>query len=178
MRETTQTPRSIRDEGVLYKDLARRISKVVAQFDGFQKEYYVADYGVRSGMVVCRNDELLLTRQYRLLINRVSREIPGGSVDEGETPEAAAIRECEEETGVRCRDLERLMDFQLGLDIARNPTHIFLCRSFDVPASGIRENCEWVPAARCMDMVFTGEIADCLSIIAIMAYHSRFGSNR
>jgi ADP-ribose pyrophosphatase len=40
---------------------------------------------------------IILIRQYRYAVNRWMWEVPAGSVDEGETPEAAARRECHEE---------------------------------------------------------------------------------
>ena len=43
---------------------------------------------------------IILIRQYRYAINRWLWELPAGSVDEGEEPEAAAIRECHEEIGL------------------------------------------------------------------------------
>lgn len=42
---------------------------------------------------------VILIRQYRYAINRWLWELPAGSVDEGEEPEAAAKRECHEEIG-------------------------------------------------------------------------------
>ena len=43
--------------------------------------------------------EIILVRQYRHAIHRFLWELPAGSVDEGEEPEAAAVRECHEEIG-------------------------------------------------------------------------------
>ena len=43
--------------------------------------------------------QVILIRQYRYAINRWMWECPAGSVDEGETPEQAARRECHEEIG-------------------------------------------------------------------------------
>jgi ADP-ribose pyrophosphatase len=42
---------------------------------------------------------IVLIRQYRYAVNRWLWELPAGSVDEGEQPEAAAYRECSEEIG-------------------------------------------------------------------------------
>src|SRR6185369_5475065 len=42
---------------------------------------------------------VILIRQYRYAVNRYLWELPAGSVDEGEEPEAAAVRECHEEIG-------------------------------------------------------------------------------
>jgi ADP-ribose pyrophosphatase len=41
----------------------------------------------------------MLVKQYRPAVDRVTTELPSGHVDAGETPETAALRELEEETG-------------------------------------------------------------------------------
>ncbi|OAA79747.1 MutT/nudix family protein [Akanthomyces lecanii RCEF 1005] len=43
--------------------------------------------------------DIVLQRQYRPPIDRVSLEVPAGLIDAGETPEQAAVRELREETG-------------------------------------------------------------------------------
>ena len=42
---------------------------------------------------------VILIRQYRYAVNAFLWELPAGSVDEGESPEQAARRECDEEIG-------------------------------------------------------------------------------
>ena len=85
---------------VVYQDRYQEIYKVTADFGEFQKEYFVREAGHKAGMVAVKDDAILLVKQYRFLINGLSWEIPGGRVDDGETPEEAAIRECFEESGI------------------------------------------------------------------------------
>ncbi|MEO6237471.1 MAG: NUDIX hydrolase [Vicinamibacterales bacterium] len=44
--------------------------------------------------------KVMLVRQYRYPVNAFLWELPAGSVDEGESPEEAARRECHEEIGL------------------------------------------------------------------------------
>jgi ADP-ribose pyrophosphatase len=52
--------------------------------------------------------DVVLIRQYRHGSQRISLEIPAGHVDPGESPDAAAARECLEETGYRVATVESL----------------------------------------------------------------------
>ena len=51
---------------------------------------------------------LVLVRQYRAAVDRELWEFPAGSVDPGESPEAAAARECEEEIAKTPGRVERV----------------------------------------------------------------------
>lgn len=51
---------------------------------------------------------LLLVRQYRHAVGRSLWELPAGSLEAGEEPDAAAARECHEELGLVPERLERL----------------------------------------------------------------------
>lgn len=76
------------------------VSHVHAEFGDFAKDYYVVEFGPRAGMVAVSEGKILLTAQYRFLINGIAWEIPGGRVDDGEMPIEAAQRECLEETEI------------------------------------------------------------------------------
>ena len=54
---------------------------------------------------------VILVRQYRYAVDRWIWELPAGNVEPGEDPEAAALRECAEETGWTARRVERIGAF-------------------------------------------------------------------
>lgn len=170
--ETTSLPLSIEPQEVVYQDRNQKIQKIVARFDGFSKEYYVSDHGQRAALLAVRNGEVLLVRQYRLLINRLSYEIPGGRIEENETPEAAAIRECLEETGIQCLNLRPLISYHPSLDIWKNYTHVFYSEELKEFAKENPERRVWIPLARCIEMIFAQQIVDSLSIVSLLAYHT------
>ena len=172
MSETTSLPLSIEPQEIVYQDRNQRIQRILARFDGFNKEYYVSDHGRRAAIVAVRNGEILLVRQYRLIINALSYEIPGGRVSENETPEAAAIRECLEETGVQCLNLKPLIGYHPSLDIWKNYTQVFYSEELEEIAKDSSDRRVWIPLARCIDMVFAQQIVDSLSIVALLAYHT------
>lgn len=175
MEETTLPPHSIEQQGMVYQDRNQKIHKVLARFEGFTKEDFVSDYDQRAGILAVRDNQVLLVRQYRLIINDISYEIPGGRVDDGETPETAAVRECLEESGVRCQNLKPLLRFHPGLDTLHNPTHVFYTEDFVETTGEHLKLCEvirhlWIPLGRCIEMVFAGQIVDGLSVVALLAY--------
>ena len=160
---------------VVYKDRNREISEVTANFGEFCKDYLVSYSGKRSGMLVVYDKSVLMVRQFRLLINDVSWEIPGGSIDEGEKPQEAAIRECLEETGVLCEKVAPLLFFHPGMDTTNNPTHIFYSESFaklEKPLPNPKEilDSSWLELDQCMEMIGTGLIVDSLTLIALLTY--------
>ena len=163
---------------VVYANLYQQIYRVKVQFDGFAKDYYVVDCGPRVGVVISRGSDVLLVRQYRLLVNGMTWEVPGGKVDPDETPEAAACREALEETCLRCRNLKSLLYFHPGLDTCDNPTFMFLAEEFEEACEGNLDSREvservWLPLEVCVRLIFTGKIVDSLTVAALLALYAR-----
>jgi ADP-ribose pyrophosphatase len=68
--------------------------------------YYMLESADYVCVVATARDRLLLVRQFRTVVGRVTLELPSGHVEAGEEPAAAARRELLEETGYRADRLE------------------------------------------------------------------------
>lgn len=77
---------------------------------------------------VVDNNKILLVRQYRPVINRKIWELPAGIIDKKETPYQTAIRELEEETGLKARKLIKLGAFYSSPGFTDELTTIFLAK--------------------------------------------------
>ena len=66
--------------------------------DGGEHEVTIVRHRPSVVLIPFEDDgRVVLVRQYRPAIDRMTWEFPAGSLDEGESAEAAALRECEEE---------------------------------------------------------------------------------
>lgn len=117
--------------------------------------------------------KVILIKQYRHAVNANLWELPAGSVDEGETPEAAATRECHEEIGlvpatvVRLSALfptpgycdEEMVFFRVsGLETSEEQAHVDEDEDIEPKTFELRE-------AR--DMIRRGEIVDMKTIVGL-----------
>jgi 8-oxo-dGTP pyrophosphatase MutT (NUDIX family) len=166
-----------------YRNRFMEVHHTHADFGAFQKDYYVIDLGPRAGVVAVQEGHVLLTRQYRFLIDAYTWEIPGGRVDEGETPEVAVVRECIEETGVRCDGLEKLLTYYPGLDNFNNRTTLFSASRCEVVAPFKPDPSEvleirWMRLEECLEMAFRGDILDALTVTGLLAHQVKAGEKR
>ena len=171
-------PPKISDAATIHQNPFSKVLHVEADFGSFTKQYYVTYFGPRAGVVVVRQGKLLLVRQYRFLVKRLTLEIPGGTVEHGESPSAAIRRECLEETGVTCKKLKPLVEYYPGLDNVDNQTTIFYCedvgeqRAFRPDSQEVIEVL-WMPIKECLGRIYRGELVDALTIIGVLAYHAK-----
>ncbi len=77
--------------------------------NGQEHEVAIVRHNPSVVLIPIQDDgRVILIRQYRASIDRVIWEIPAGRVDDGEEPDAAAARECEEEIGLAPGTIERI----------------------------------------------------------------------
>jgi 8-oxo-dGTP diphosphatase len=78
----------------------------------------------RSGIILIKDGKLALMERHRG--ERHYFAFPGGGIDEGETPQEAAIREAEEELGICVKIGKKAAEVHLGAKVQ----HYFLVDSF------------------------------------------------
>jgi 8-oxo-dGTP pyrophosphatase MutT (NUDIX family) len=116
--------------------------------------------------------EVVMIRQYRHGLRDVTLEIPGGLVDPGEEPAAAAGRELTEETGYRAADLVLIGATNPNPALFGNRVHTFLATGLErigPPSNPGHEETvvELVPEAELRGIVRAGGVDHALVIAAL-----------
>ena len=122
--------------------------------------------------------EIVLVQQTRHAVGRMLLEVPAGTLEPSESPEACARRELAEETGYGARTWERLPTFYAAPGVSTEEVHLFFAADL-YPASADREEEDLtvhrVPLAAARQLVAAGEIRDAKSIIGILLAAERLG---
>lgn len=69
---------------------------------------------IRAGIILLEENKLALIERHRQ--GRHYFAFPGGGVDEGETPEQAAVREAEEELGIQVKIVKLIAEVTFNLN--------------------------------------------------------------
>jgi 8-oxo-dGTP pyrophosphatase MutT (NUDIX family) len=113
-----------------------------------------------------------LVGQHRYPLDAYSWEIPEGGCPESETPEATALRELREETGLIAGRLELVATSHLSNSVSDEVAYVFRATEL-TEGPHEPEGCERIEV-RCLawdeawEMVRRGEITDSMSVIALL----------
>lgn len=117
------------------------------------------------------DDQFIFVRQHRAAVDRTTLELPGGRIRPGESPQEAAIREMEAETGIRPTGLHQLAIFYPAPGYSTEMCWCFLAEGmipgsmqFDESEEMNVEFLSW-PAVR--QAMARGEIVDARTLITL-----------
>jgi ADP-ribose pyrophosphatase len=140
-----------------------------ASFDTFgpEDQHFAAVIGLTP------ENQVIIARQFRVGPEIVMDELPGGFVDKGESPEAAASREFQEETGYTANDLTYLGSY--NKDTYMNATwHVFLAKNC-APSGRAQEleneehvDIDLISVSRLIENAKTNRMTDAVAVL--MAY--------
>jgi len=143
----------------------------------------IVEHGGAVAIVAIDDQErVLLVRQFRKAVERFLLEIPAGTLEAGEEPEACARRELIEETGCTAGRLERLLGFYSAPGFCTEYLHVYLATGLTEGAASPEEDeaLELVrePVARALELVESGQIEDAKSQVGLLAYLARRAQHR
>jgi 8-oxo-dGTP pyrophosphatase MutT (NUDIX family) len=144
----------------------------VEQPDGMRIDYHAVRLSdVAAAVVLDAERRVLMLWRHRFLTDTWAWELPMGIVEPGETPEQAAAREVEEETGWRPGPLEPLIYAQPGAGIMDSAHHVFRAVSAIYVGEPVEQNesdrVEWLPLAGVPAMIERREIVSGITLIGL-----------
>jgi len=115
---------------------------------------------------------VVLIRQFRHAADGFIWEVPAGRLDAGESPETCAMRELEEETGMRARRLERLTTIHTTPGFTDERIHLFLAEGLE-PGAEHREADEFMELhtvrwSEVLRLVKRGEVVDGKTLVCLL----------
>lgn len=126
---------------------------------------------------VDEEDRLLFVRQYRHAAGLDLLELPAGTLNGDEAPEACARREVREETGMAAGQLEPLGGFYLAPGYSTEYMHVFLATDlYPAPLAADADeflSVEKVPLAEALKLPARGLLPDAKSLAALFLARER-----
>lgn len=128
--------------------------------------------GAVAVIAITKDNELVLVRQFRTPTGKILLEIPAGVPGQGETGEAAARRELEEETGYRAKKIKKIWQAYSSPGYSNEIIQFFLARDMTLMKQKTDEDelieVDLVDLDLCLDLVRTNKIEDSKTIMGVM----------
>ena len=127
-------------------------------------------------LLAVKDDMVYFVRQYRYAYHDELLELPAGKLNEGEDPKSCAIRELEEETGLKATDVDLITKLYPSPGYTDEVIYVYLARDFVQGTQHLDED-EFLgvitlPLSTVKDMLDSGEIRDAKTIVALRYYLS------
>ena len=166
---------TIHGERQIYDSEWMRLVLVDVEIPGGDRfDHHVVRYPqAASGTVVVDPDRgVLLLWRHRFITDTWGWEVPAGRIEPGETPEDAARRETEEETGWRPGALRPLGAYAPSNGSSDQMFHVFVADGADHIGDptdfGESERVAWLPVDEVRGLIATGQITDGLSLTSLL----------
>lgn len=132
----------------------------------------VVEHSGGSAILCVRDGKVLLVKQFRYPYKEELYEIPAGKLNKGEDAKECAIRELEEEGGVKAGKIEKM--FEVYPSPGYTDEIIRIYQAFDLVDSKMHLDedeflsGEWIELERAKEMIEKGEIKDGKTLIALL----------
>ena len=139
---------------------------------------WVKHPGASAVLPVTEDGMVILVRQYRYPVGRVTLEIPAGKLDvPGEDPLECAKRELKEETGYSAECYTKLFSLATTVGFSDEWIHIYLAEGLtageDCPDEDEFINAVRMPLSEAVDKIYDNTIIDGKTVTALLMYSAR-----
>jgi ADP-ribose pyrophosphatase len=122
---------------------------------------------------------IALVRQYRYAAEKFLLEIPAGTLNKDEDPKAAALRELEEEIGVRAANIELLSEFYVSPGFLTEKMFLYMATELTETEQKLEDDeiltIERYAFSEAFGLIRSGQIEDAKTIIGLIIAGARFG---
>ncbi len=176
---STHDEPTLADE-LIYDGKLVKLHRLTVQLpNGARAQREIVRHPGAVAMVALLGEDVLLVRQFRAAAGKALLEIPAGTLEAGEAPEAAAVRELQEEVGYRPGKLERLGGEFTAPGYTSEYIHLYLASALE-PARLQQDSDEFIevvrlPFAEALALAERGEIEDGKTLIGLLLSARRLG---
>lgn len=133
--------------------------------------------GAVAALAITDEEKLVLVRQFRKPLEKVTLELPAGKLDPGENPEMCAHRELAEETGYQAERLQHLVSFYTSPGFADEIIHLYEASQLKGGEAKPDQD-EFVEVVEltleeAFAAIATGDICDAKTVSAVYIWHNR-----
>jgi ADP-ribose pyrophosphatase len=174
-----QAPRVISTRDIYKGKVFDVIESEIRHDDVRYKREIVVHKGSAVIVPVFDNGTVAMVRQYRYAAKRFLLEIPAGTLNKDEDPKAGAVRELEEEIGVRAARIEKLTEFYVSPGFLTEKMFLFLATGLADSKQNLEEDeilsIESYSFPEAFELIRAKEIEDAKTIIGLVMAGARFG---
>ncbi len=138
---------------------------------------YLAHPGAVAVVPFINETDIIMVKQYRYPVNKITYELPAGKLDRKESLLKCARRELKEETGYGAKKIKKLISFYPSTAFSDEELHIYsacgLIEGKENPDEDEFINRVIVPFKKALNMVKTGKIKDAKTVIALLYIAAR-----
>ncbi len=117
---------------------------------------------------------IVMIRNQRIAVGQTLWELPAGTLELQEAPEATAYRELIEETGYQAKTMELLTTFYSTPGISNEVMHVYVARGLNFVGQNLDAGEEILPVvlsqSKIMTMIQTGEIKDAKTLTTLLYF--------
>lgn len=176
VQKLKRTKRELVREGVIvnmYTDHIEMPDGRTAEWDFIEHKM-----GAAAVLAVRPDRKIIMVKQYRNALDRITLEVPAGARDsKTEDTAVCARRELEEETGYTCGKLEKMLSLKSTVAFCNEFIDVYLADDLTPGTQKLDED-EFIDIVACdlselCEKIYAGEIQDAKTVAAILAYANR-----